>query len=149
MIESEEKTHRFVPKFIPTQAELADAGLRLLLFALYSLYPLMVHVPPSTTKEPPPPFFHHGRLPPCCLILVSQASNALSAFICRDVDGVDYLVADFAVRCAAGPWRAHLPFFVVVLLVFPVGMPLFFFVCAYRRGLAADFLYRSYLPDKW
>lgn len=53
-----------------------------------------------------------------------MSSHILNFFVCHRVEGVDYLVADFNLRCGDEQWLRYLPFAVVMLLVFPIGIPL-------------------------
>jgi hypothetical protein len=47
-------------------------------------------------------------------------------FVCREVNGESFLVADFSLRCGLSDerWSRYLPFALVTLLLVPVGVPL-------------------------
>lgn len=50
----------------------------------------------------------------------------LKAFECEELDGVDYLKADYDLKCVTPEHKAYVAYASVMLLVYPVGIPTFF-----------------------
>jgi hypothetical protein len=51
----------------------------------------------------------------------SVSSQVLSFFICRQVNGTNYLVADFTLECFNDRWNRYLPFAIIAVFVYPIG----------------------------
>jgi hypothetical protein len=111
------------------------------------------------------------------LVYPYVSSNVLRTFSCREVEGVHYLIADFSVRCFDSRWDRFLPYSIIMILVYPVGIPLLFFsllwfvsivavvFCARENSLTPaqhrydfnrveirlqlGFLYDGYASDTW
>ena len=86
------------------------------------------------------------------------SSTVLSFFVCRDVEGESYLVADFTVRCYDSRWYAFLPFALVMVAVYPVGVVLALASALHRSSttlkqpwtrLVFGFLYSAYDQRLW
>src|SRR6185437_2402658 len=60
------------------------------------------------------------------------SARILEFFQCKEVNGVNYLVADFTEQCGSTEWNRYLPLAVLALLLYPIGIPLLFFVALYR-----------------
>lgn len=95
-----------------------------------------------------------------CLFLVypKLSSSIVSFFVCVEVEGTSYLVADVAFKCYTGIWNSYLPAFIVGLLVYPIGIPLLFFFVLRRHltrlhevatKLQLGFLYEAYGHRLW
>jgi len=92
------------------------------------------------------------------LLFPAVSSSVLSFFACREVDGSYYLVADFRVQCYAAEWNRYLGYVIVMVLVYPVGIPLTLLavLLKYRKRLsdrwvaiAIGFLYQAYDENHW
>jgi ferredoxin-NADP reductase len=46
----------------------------------------------------------------------------LGYFVCRDVEGVSYLVADFTIQCTDDTWMQYSPAGYIMILVYPLGI---------------------------
>ncbi len=74
------------------------------------------------------------------LVLPSVTTMIFKLFICENVDpdGEDgnpfdsYLVADVSVACHSEYYKRWLIYGYAMILVYPVGIPLFYFICLYR-----------------
>jgi len=89
------------------------------------------------------------------LIYPAVSSRVLSTFVCREVNGTNYLVADFTLNCYDDRWNTYLPFSVSMALLYPIGVPLLFFslIRKYRfhplSVVSIGFLYEAYETDTW
>jgi uncharacterized membrane protein len=92
------------------------------------------------------------------LIYPSCSSTVLRLFVCRRVEGVDYLLADFSLECYTSEWRQYAAYAGIMIAVYPVGIPAFFFFMLWRYrhrleeiGTRAQlgFLYDAYTRDMW
>eukprot|EP00937_MAST-01D_sp_MAST-1D-sp2_P005421 g5421.t1 len=74
-----------------------------------------------------------------CYVLVMPV--VFSIFVCRDIDGVSYLVADYTLRCHTPQWRVAAAWSAIVTAAYAVGFPLFalFALWSQRPGLAKLF----------
>jgi len=90
------------------------------------------------------------------LVYPSMSAKSLSMFVCNDVEGVDYLVSDFTLECFDSTWHTYMPYAVVGILVYPVGIPLLFYglLHHHRNSLkdenvvyAFGFLYKAFCED--
>jgi hypothetical protein len=59
-----------------------------------------------------------------CRMYPSLSSQVISFFVCKKVEGVNYLVVDFSVVCGSDRWTRYLPLAVVGIAVYPLGMHL-------------------------
>lgn len=92
------------------------------------------------------------------LIYPKVSSRVLGFFACKDVSGTRFLLADFSVTCGSPEWKQHLPAALCFSLLYPVGIPVLFFVIL-RRNIATlevaairaryGFLYEGYHKDSW
>jgi len=87
------------------------------------------------------------------LVYPSVSSFVLRLYVCKYVDGVAYLVADFAVKCYDDTYNMHAKADAIAVAVYPIGVPLFIFGMLYRYrtrldevGVRAElgFLYDAY-----
>lgn len=92
------------------------------------------------------------------LIYPSLSSKVLGYFVCREVDGVNYLVGDFTIHCGDPEWLKHLPLGIVMTVVYPFGIPMLFFWALYRKRdrlgepdvvAKIGFLYQAYQFHTW
>lgn len=67
------------------------------------------------------------------LIYPTVASSILRFFVCRTVDGVPYLVADMSQTCISDAYRNFYWIAFGFALLFPVGIPLLFFLRLWRH----------------
>jgi hypothetical protein len=84
--------------------------------------------------------------------------SVLSIFICKDVVGVYYMNADFSIVCFDDAWNRILPYAVLMICIYPIGIPLFFVTTlySYRERLMEPgvrvqlgFLYEAYHVEMW
>ena len=61
------------------------------------------------------------------------SGNAMQFFRCRSIDGVDYMMADYSLRCYDGPWNGMLVLIVLVLLFLAIGSPALMFWLLYKK----------------
>jgi hypothetical protein len=66
----------------------------------------------------------------------------LSFWLCKDVEGKSYLVADFSLGCGDGDskWHSYVVPAAIATLVYPIGIPIFFFAILYFQ--------KEHLKDK-
>jgi len=92
------------------------------------------------------------------LMYPGVSSIVMSFFICRTVAGVNYLLADFDLRCYDSEWQKHLPFAIIMLIIYPLGVPCItlFFLTRYRARfeepgvrIRLGFLYDAYIKVMW
>jgi TRAP-type C4-dicarboxylate transport system permease small subunit len=92
------------------------------------------------------------------LIYPGVSSTILSMFMCEKVNDTIYLKADFSLRCGDKRWISYLPAGIIGILVYPIGIPAFFFYLLrrYRNRLQQPdiqaelgFLYLAYSPASW
>jgi len=92
------------------------------------------------------------------LLYPGVSSVIFSLFVCKEVDGVDYMVTDFTIRCHDDRWFKFLGPAVVMILIYPVGVPAFMFYLLrrYRKRLMSaavrvqlGFLYEAYNLEMW
>ena len=75
------------------------------------------------------------------LVLPSVTTMIFQLFICKNVDpdGEDgdpydsYLVADVNIACSSEYYRRWLIYGYVMVLIYPIGIPTFYFICLYRN----------------
>lgn len=87
---------------------------------------------------------------------VSAAS--LRMYACHRVEGVDYLVADFNIKCQQGDWNTYAMVNIFFVFLYPVGIPVLYFALLYRiRNRSFElparyrlgFIYESYNTNLW
>jgi len=92
------------------------------------------------------------------LIYPGVSSTVMSLFVCKDIGGTPYLLTDFSIRCGDARWRKYVGYGVVMLLIYPLGIPsaFLFFLTRYRTRmeepgviLQLGFLYEAYEPKLW
>jgi uncharacterized membrane protein len=52
--------------------------------------------------------------------------NVMAMFVCKTINGVDYLSADFTLKCYTDIWKKYVGAAAFMVLVYPVGVPAFF-----------------------
>jgi hypothetical protein len=92
------------------------------------------------------------------LMYPGVSSVVLSLFVCKDIYGNLYLVADFTLLCADAEWFNYLGPVIIMTLMYPIGVPLFFYYIMrkHKNELAQPgvrmqlgFLYEAYNLDVW
>jgi len=92
------------------------------------------------------------------LIYPSVSSTILRLYICKDVDQQAYLLADLRVQCGTDTWNLFTVASTPLIVLYPVGIPLFFlFLLRTNRHALADkrislqlgFLYAGYTSRCW
>jgi len=87
------------------------------------------------------------------LVYPSVSSFVLRLYVCKYVDGVAYLVADFAITCYDSTYNFHARLDIITVILYPVGIPLFIYAMINRYknrldevGIRAElgFLYDAY-----
>jgi hypothetical protein len=88
----------------------------------------------------------------------SVSSEVLSFFLCREVNGVSYLLADFNLQCGNAVWLKYLPLAIAGVVMYPIGIPLFLFISLFRirkhlheksRLMAWGIVYEAYKRQFW
>lgn len=94
------------------------------------------------------------------LIYPLVCSTIFRVFVCENIYGTNYLLADFSKVCAGDEWQNYRNYAIFMIFVYPLGIPAFFFfmLWRYRRqdrlqepGIRAElgFLYESYDTGLW
>jgi hypothetical protein len=92
------------------------------------------------------------------LMYPGVSSTVLSIFVCRDINGVPFLLADFTLRCHDTKWYWMMWIAIPAVLVYPIGVPAFFFYMLNRYKsrmaepgvrLELGFLYAAYNDSSW
>jgi len=92
------------------------------------------------------------------LMYPAVSARTASFFLCRRVNGVLYLEADFNLRCLDDTWYQYLGLDITMLFIYPVGIPLFFYGLLYKNRkklrdpltvTSLGFLYEAYNYDRW
>ena len=92
------------------------------------------------------------------LIYPGVSSICLRLFVCRRINGADYLLADFTKNCYDAEWRQYAYIDIFFIALYPVGIPVFFFILLWtnRKRLSLPdirvqlgFLYEAYSADFW
>jgi hypothetical protein len=61
------------------------------------------------------------------IIYPPVSRRAIQYFICSEhVDGAQYLVKDYSIRCFHGTWNERLPYGIAFVSLYPLGIPLYF-----------------------
>ena len=95
-----------------------------------------------------------------CLFLIypSLSSTVLREFVCISIDDTQWLLTNLRVQCYTSDWYLYSYISVPFIALYPVGIPLFFFVllASNRRALherrvqaQLGFLYASYQRQLW
>lgn len=86
------------------------------------------------------------------------SSSVIKMWVCRNIDGVDYLMADMGIRCYQGEWTEMLPMGIIFVLIYPIGIPatfmglLFYFRKRFKDPdvrIRLGFIYAAYTDDNW
>jgi len=131
------------------------AGLPLLyLLAKYSRATADPHARASARKK-----FWKLFLFGVFLVYPMVSSTILRLFVCKTVEGHHYLLADFSVECYDSRWNDYSFYAIFMILVYPVGIPVMFFLVLYTKrhklstaGTRSElgFLYDAYHhKDRW
>ncbi|CAM9214260.1 unnamed protein product, partial [Hapterophycus canaliculatus] len=97
------------------------------------------------------------------LVYSSVSSTVFHTFACETLDdGIEYLRADYRVHCSDAKHKAIEIYAGIMVLVYPVGIPLLYAVMLYRcRGVLSDpdadkataqpisYLWESYRPERF
>jgi hypothetical protein len=92
------------------------------------------------------------------LVYPGVSSRVLSIYLCKEVNTVPYLVHDFTLHCYTGQWNSYAIYAAVMVGVYPIGIPAFFFALLWknrhklqssRRKQRLGFLYQSYSSEMW
>jgi ABC-type multidrug transport system fused ATPase/permease subunit len=92
------------------------------------------------------------------LVFPPVSSSVLRHYICDDVDGTSFLMQDYRVKCYTDMWNTIAYLSASFILLYPVGIPVFFFVMIRKnRHRLSDvrvraklgFLYAGYKEDCW
>jgi hypothetical protein len=95
------------------------------------------------------------------LLYPTVSGKAMEFFRCQRIDGVAYLMADYAIVCHDATWWGFLPLVLLVLIGFALGTPAaIFFVLRRRRATLyeengkvkaqpLDILYAIYKPHAY
>ena len=92
------------------------------------------------------------------LVFPSLSSNVLRLYVCTDIDGTQWLLTNLRVQCYTSVWYQYAYVAAPFILLYPVGIPLYFFVLLYsnrhalhERRVQAQlgFLYASYQRQLW
>jgi len=92
------------------------------------------------------------------LIYPSVSSFVLRLYVCRHIEGVDYLASDFNVICYDSAWNANAGVDAFMILIYPIGVLSFLFFMLYRYRTRLDetgvraqlgFLYDAYERKIW
>ena len=82
----------------------------------------------------------------------SLSDTCFMYFDCsRYEDGETYLAADVNIKCEgqeAGPYKASLPYAVFMSVLFPLGIPIYYFVMLYRHRSAINPPLAAVLKDR-
>jgi len=66
------------------------------------------------------------------LVYPLVTSNIMKAFACKEIEGANYLVTDFKVSCDTAEYRGNAFFAGIMVLVYPIGIPLFFVTLLFK-----------------
>jgi len=86
------------------------------------------------------------------------SSTILRLYICKDINGQEYLLADLREQCGTSTWNLYTVASIPLILLYPVGIPVFFFVLLRtNRAMLHDkrilaqlgFLYAGYTARCW
>jgi IPT/TIG domain/Tyrosine-protein kinase ephrin type A/B receptor-like len=92
------------------------------------------------------------------LVYPHVSATILRMYVCREVEGKYYLLADFKTRCYESRWNEYVPYSIFAIILYPIGIPLWFLhlLLRYRKRfrsiavrLQLGFLYDGYQSDSW
>lgn len=92
------------------------------------------------------------------LIYPTVSSTVLRHYVCREFDGFSYLWADLKEKCFTDRWTQFSYGGIALILMYPIGIPLFFFALLERNRrelhtatvkAKLGFLYAGYRPEAW
>lgn len=92
------------------------------------------------------------------LIYPGVSSTILRHYVCKDIDGTEYLLSDLSQECGTDRWNRYAYWNSLLIFVYPMGVPLFFGVLLWfnrdrlkRNTIQAQFgfLYAGYRDDVW
>eukprot|EP00808_Paulinella_micropora_P002032 g81900.t1 len=92
------------------------------------------------------------------LVYPSVSATVVAAFVCQDINGVLYLKADYTQRCLDERWWRYLPLAVSGVILYPLGIPAFFYYLLSRYKTRLDlpdiqaqlgFLYQGFTRRTW
>jgi hypothetical protein len=92
------------------------------------------------------------------LVYPYVSSTILRMHVCKDVEGVKYLLADFTLQCYTDRWHRYLPYNVFAIFVYPVGIPALFLALLLRHRYEFNrpdiraqigFLYDGFAANCW
>jgi uncharacterized membrane protein len=92
------------------------------------------------------------------LIYPGVSSTTLRVFVCREIEGERYLLADFDIKCGTDTWKRMALYDIAFIFLYPIGIPAFFFYLLntnkHRLALPEvrvqiGFLYEAYAADLW
>eukprot|EP01006_Ploeotia_vitrea_P035745 TRINITY_DN65931_c10_g3_i2.p1 TRINITY_DN65931_c10_g3~~TRINITY_DN65931_c10_g3_i2.p1 ORF type:complete len:506 (+),score=273.25 TRINITY_DN65931_c10_g3_i2:97-1614(+) len=92
------------------------------------------------------------------LIYPGVSSIIFRLYLCREVNGTEYLLSDFSIQCGSDEWLRYAYFNLVAILLYPIGIPAFFYFMLQRNRkqlhlpgvrVQLGFLYEAYSPQLW
>jgi heme/copper-type cytochrome/quinol oxidase subunit 2 len=92
------------------------------------------------------------------LVYPKVSSLILRMYVCKTVEGVDYLKGDFTRKCYDATWKKYLGWNITMIFAYPIGVPLWFFYLLWRYRkrfqepgvlLELGFLYDGYDKRVW
>ena len=92
------------------------------------------------------------------LIYPGVSSVVLRYFVCKEVEGEFFLVADFRLKCFQSTWWKYFAWSNLMVIVYPLGIPAFLFSMLYKyrhrlseSGIRSQigFLYAGFHRDVW
>jgi len=73
----------------------------------------------------------------------------VGTFICRHIDGEQYLVADFTLQCNNPMWYLAATWSGLWILLYALGFPALLLLALYRRWPEVDFIADTYMDVHW
>jgi hypothetical protein len=146
---------------------------KLALFTIFLIYPSYVaqcHVTPFCVAPELEIMRYEANCSACPNIIIvalyhckkhySISRNVFAMFACDEIDGVHYVHSDLSLICGWGDkrWSSFVVYTTAMILVFPIGIPVIFFVMLYRHRARLSsagvrnklgFLYEGYEYDMW
>ena len=92
------------------------------------------------------------------LVYPSVSSTVLRLYVCQEIEGASYLEADLRVSCHTAEWTSYTYASLVLILLYPIGVPIFFFSILRvnqehlrepRIRAQLGFLYAGYRGECW
>jgi uncharacterized membrane protein YukC len=90
--------------------------------------------------------------------LIAVSKTILRHYICKNIEGVDYLFADLTQVCYTDQWKVYAYVGIALIIIYPVGIPLFLFYKLWMNRHLLDqnrvkaelgFLYEGYKQGFW